>query len=192
MFCSQNLGGIHTTIMTATNILLDLVSSNPDARVWAQLREEAVRVFRTADDWANPASLAKLPLADSTIRESSRKNPMLTRILLREVVPEGGVTLPSGHHIPKGVWMGTGTVDVHHDDRFYHRPDEYEPFRFAKKHEDTLVGTDMEVLTDKASIYRKSQGLATVSDIFLAFGYGKHAWCVTTTERFPKSNRERR
>ena len=178
--------------MTATNILLDLVSSDPDASVWARLREEAAGVFQTADDWANPASLAKLPLADSAIRESSRKNPMLTRILLREVVPQGGVTLPSGHHIPQGVWMGTGTVDVHHDDRFYPRPDEYDPFRFARKHDDPRGGSDEEVLTDKAAVYRKNQGLATVSDIFLAFGYGKHAWSVTTTERFPKSGRGKR
>ena len=101
---------------------------------------------------------------------------MLSRVILREVMPKDGVTLPSGHHVPKGAWMGAGTVDLHHDDRFYPKPEEYDPFRFARKHTDTLVGANKDSLTDKASIYRKNQSLATASDIFLAFGYGKHAW----------------
>ena len=73
--------------MTATNILLDLTSSNPDSKFWEQLREEAAGVFKGEDDWNNPASLQELPLAASTIRESLRRNPVLTRILLREVLP---------------------------------------------------------------------------------------------------------
>ena len=164
--------------MTATNILLDLASSTPDAGFWEQLRQEAASVFKTADDWNNPASVAKLPMADSTVRESSRKNPVLTRIFLREVVPREGVTLPSGHHMPKGAWLAASTVDVHHDDRFYLKPEEYDPFRFAKKREDVLAvaGADREKLTDRASIYRKSQSLSTASDIFLGFGYAKHSW----------------
>ena len=164
--------------MTATNTLLDLVSSDPDARFWEQLREEAAGVFNMADDWTNPASLPRLPLADSTIRESLRENPMLTRVILREVMPKDGVMLPSGHHFPKGAWIGAGTVDLHHDDRFYPEPGKYDPFRFATKYDEKPAGVNRETLTGKASIYRKNQGLATVSDIFLAFGYGKHAWYV--------------
>lgn len=91
-------------------------------------------------------------------------------------MPKDGVTLPSGHHIPKGEWMGVDTVDLHHDDRFYLKPEEYDPFRFAKKHEDALLGASKEILTGKASIYRKNQSLATTSDIYLGFGHGKHAW----------------
>ena len=179
----QTLGAVHTTITTATNTMLDLVSSNPDAEFWNQLRGEAAAVFKTADDWIDPASLPKLQLTDSTIRESLRENPMLTKVILREVVPKDGVTLPSGHHIPKGTWMGVGTVDLHHDDRFYPKPDEYDPFRFVKKQEDVLSEPYHETLTEKASIYRKTQSLATASDVFLAFGYGKHAWCVLVADR---------
>lgn len=170
------LGAIHTTIMTATNTILDLVSSNTDSRFWEILREEAASVFRTKEDWADTASLPKLSLADSTIRESLRKNPILTQVDLREVMPRDGVTLPSGHHLPKGAWVGSGTVGVQHDDRFYLKPEEYDPFRFARKRADAVNEVDMEKLTDKASIYRKNQGLATTSDIYLAFGHGRHSW----------------
>lgn len=173
---SQTLGAIHTTITTATNTFLDLASSDPDAGFWEQLREEAQLVFKTADDWNSPASLLKLPLADSAVRESLRKNPVVTRVILREVMAKDGIQLPSGHHIPRGALMGADTVGLHHDDRFYPKADEYDPFRFARKQEITLEGSNEGTLTDKASIYRKNQGLTTASDIFLSFGYGKHSW----------------
>ena len=174
---------MHTTIMTANNIWLDLVSSNPDSRFWEQLREEAARVFKTPDNWTNPASLLELPLADSTIRESIRRNPMITRTMTRTVEVKGGVTLPSGHHVPKGTWMAADTVHLHHDDRFYPKPDEYNPFRFANKHETMLGDASTETLTDKASSYRKNEGLTTASDISLGFGFGKHAWYVHVVEK---------
>ena len=172
----QTLGAIHTSVMTATNIFLDLRSSNVDARFWEQLREEAASVFKTPDDWNDHASLAELVLADSTIRESLRCNPVLSRTMLREVIPQDGVTLPSGHHLPQGAWLAMGAVGLHRDDRFYHNPNQYDPFRFAKDHEQTLTAADKDNLTDKASIYRNNQSLATASDIYLAFGYGKHSW----------------
>ena len=164
--------------MTATNILLDLTSSNPDSKFWEQLRKEAAEVFKTEDDWNNPASLQELPLADSAIRETLRQSPVLTRILLREVLPKDGVTLPSGHHIPKGAWLATDPVQIHNDDRFYLQPNEFDPFRFTKKHQDEIASSGKENSTDKASVFRKTQSLATASDIYLAFSYGKHAWYV--------------
>ena len=164
--------------MTATNMLLDLVSSNPNSKFWEQLREEAAGVFKTADDWNNPTSLQELPLAESAIRETLRQSPPLTRILLREVLPKDGVTLPSGHHIPKGAWLATDTVELHNDDRFYLQPKEFDPFRFTKQHQDKIAISGAENLTDKASIYRKTQSLTTASDIYLPFGHGKHAWYV--------------
>ena len=129
--------------------MLDLISSDPDAKFWGQLREEATGVFKNVDDWTNPASVLKLSLADSTIRESLRKNPIIARSVVREVIADDGITLPSGHLIPKGAWMCAGAVGLHHDSRFYPKPEEYDPFRFAKKQDDELTETDKEALTEK-------------------------------------------
>ena len=158
--------------------MLDLVSSDQSSKFWEQLGEEATGAFKNGGDWTNPASLLKLPLADSTIRESLRKNPIIARSIVREVIADDGVTLPSGHFIPKGAWMCAGAPGLHHDGRFYPKPEQYDPFRFAKKQDDGLTEADKEVLTEKASIYRKNQALVTTSDIFLSFGYGKHSWYV--------------
>lgn len=172
----QSLGAIHTSLLTGTNLFLDLVSSDPNAGFWEQLRKEAAGAFQTADDWTNLASLSRLPLADSAVRESLRRNPIILKILLREVVPEDGVVLPSGHHLPKGSWLATDTVDLHYDDRFYLKPEGYDPFQFAKGPEDALASTNKDNLTAKASIYRKNQSLSTTSDTYLALGFGRHAW----------------
>ena len=94
-------------------------------------------------------------------------------------MPENGITLPSGHHITKGTWLGAGAVGMHNDSRFYPKPEEYNPFRFAKSLDDGLTEADKKTLTANASVYRKNQALATASDIFLGFGYGKHSWCDT-------------
>ena len=67
---------------------------------------------------------------------------MITRILLREVLPKDGVTLPSGHHIPKGSWLATDTVQTHKDDRFYLQPNEYDPFRLTKQRQDKTASSD--------------------------------------------------
>ena len=159
------------------------MSSNPDDKFWDQLREEAAGVFKSEADWIDHASLPKLSLADSTIRETSRINPMLTKILLREVVAKDGATLPSGHQVPKGAWVAVDTVGVHHDDRFYLKPNEYQPFRFSGKNEDVYDVSSKANLTDKASIYRKNQDLSTTSDIFLSFGHRKHSWLVPLLKR---------
>ena len=144
-----------------------------------RLREEAAEVLKTADDWADQATLPKLRLADSTIRESLRQSPVLTKVLSREVMSKDGITLPSGHHIPKGTWIAIDPVGVHRDDRFYPDPDRYDAFRFAKTSDDALaVAANNEALSHKASIYREHQQLATTSDIFLGFGHGKRSWYV--------------
>ena len=82
--------------------MLDLMSSDHDAKSWGQLCEEATGVFKSVYDWTNPASALKLSLTDSTIRESLRKNPIIAQPVAREVIADNGITRPSGHFIPKG------------------------------------------------------------------------------------------
>ena len=70
-------------------------------------------------------------------------------------------------------------MGIHHDERFYPDPRKYEPFRFAEAAKETSSnGERDDTQTEKASQHRKLQGLATASDSFLAFGYGRHSWWV--------------
>ena len=162
--------------VSMVNILLDLLSSAPEHQYYEQLRAEAKSVFQSEKDWTDPASLAKLPLTDSAIRESLRRDPINVRDLLREVVQKDGMKLPDGSHVAKGAWLGIPQRNVHMNERFYSNPEEHKPFRFARSRQDsTLLDTDRDTLSDKASRYRNNVALPVASDIFMAWGHGRHA-----------------
>lgn len=130
---------------------------------YSRLRMEAAEAFPSAASWSDPAAIKKLVLADSALKESLRRSSIQTRGLLRAVVAREGLELPDGTHLPQGTWLGVPVEAVHMDERFYERPDEYEPFRFARMREmGALDG---------------HKGDATeVSDKFLAWSYGRYAW----------------
>jgi hypothetical protein len=46
-------------------------------------------------------------------------------------MPKDGVTLPNGQHLPQGAWLGVPVPGIHNDERYYHEPEVYEPFRFV-------------------------------------------------------------
>ena len=176
------LGGIHTSILTMVNVMLDLLSSPAELAYYSRLREEADIVFARKEDWEAQASLAKLVHADSTIRESLRRSPVIAKTGYREVVEKNGLDLPDGQKVPKGTWMAIPSVSVHYDDRFYPRAGQYEPFRFvpnvtedpAKVEVATVAGIPVEYDSTVLK-QRKHQGLATASETYLAFGYGRHS-----------------
>lgn len=154
--------------MGATNTFLDLLSSDPDLGYYDGLRDEAAAAFGSEKDWGALAALAKLPLADSAIRESLRRNPPAARGAMREVVHKDGLTLPDGHHLPRGTWIGASVIGVQTDDRFYPKPDVYDPFRFARARAQPFSKGEKQDTRNVA--------LATSSDVFLAFGHGRHSW----------------
>lgn len=147
--------------MVAANNLLDILNTEPELDVFITLREEAAQVFTAEADWSDPAALQKLVLINSTIRESLRTNHLTGRGLMREVLPEHGLILPDGKRVQLGTWIGAPVHALHMDDKFYDRPDQYDPFQFARtaSEKDRLDATH-------------------TSDIFLSWRYGRSAWSV--------------
>ena len=188
------LGGIQTSIFTATNVFLDLLSSPPDTNYYLSLREEIESSLAAADGaWESPSFVAKLHGTDSAIRESLRMSPILTRTGMREVVKKGGVQFPNGQTVPQGAWLAIPAVAIHYDESFYPNSGKYDPFRFVP---DTAKGTEIvdaaantlrEIEADsapsKASQYKVlSTSISSASPTFLAFGYGRHSWCVDSSD----------
>ena len=77
--------------MTATNVFLDLLSSAEEDDYYGRLREESSAVFTSNEEWGSQASVGKLTHIDSTIRESLRRSPVITKSGLREVVKREGL-----------------------------------------------------------------------------------------------------
>ncbi|KAL8793676.1 MAG: hypothetical protein Q9195_003725 [Heterodermia aff. obscurata] len=174
MILGLSLGSIHTTILAATNFFLDLVSSPPEASYYESLRTEAASTFKTQEDWGKLASLFKLSLTDSAVRETLRISPPVGRGVMRQVMHRDGLTLPGGQHLPKDAWVGVSVHGINHDDRFYPDPDQFKPFRFArseaKSSDEPSSPTTQDVEGPPNDAY-----LATAEDKFMSFGYGRHS-----------------
>ena len=135
------------------------------------LREEVKSVFVEEAEWMNPALVAKLPLIDSTIREVLRRKPSALGGIIREVVPEEGLILPDGNHLPKGTLVGAPLPGIHMDGEHYSDPEGFHPFRFAK----TPNATNLKS-TDRESKAISRTPLVQTGSTFIGFGYGRNAW----------------
>jgi cytochrome P450 len=146
--------GVHTSTAAAINGLVAILGAGPE--LWVALREEAVAALKASvgNVWSK-ATVARLPLLDSTLRESMRVMAFKGRGVEREVVAREGVTLPDGTFLSCGTKVGVPTIGIQLDERFYERPDEFIHDRFVGKAE---------------------MGMVNTTDTFLAFGHGRHAW----------------
>ena len=156
------------------NFFLDLLSSAHENKYLEQIREEAQSIFQSEADWMNHTSVTKLHLTDSAIRESMRRNSINSRGLLREVLPKDGVTLPDGNFLPRGAWVGMAERSVHLDENFYPNAHQYEPFRFDRRQQrERTMSTEV---SKNSEGDEKSLSLPSTSDVFMAWGHGRHAW----------------
>lgn len=154
-----NFAGMHTTSLTITNVLLDILSADPSKRVLEDLQEEVERVYAEHNGVWTKASLNKLIRVDSAIRESMRLHNFSATALVRKVMsPNGLQHLDEGWLAPYGAYIGLDLQSVHHDSKLYPDPNGYDAFRFSRLQEG------------------KNTAMTTTSDTFLSFGHGKRAW----------------
>ncbi|RGP78404.1 hypothetical protein FLONG3_3540 [Fusarium longipes] len=158
-----NFASIHTTTFAITHVLLDIASSSPD--LIPELREEIETVLQQHNGQWNKRAVAQLEKLDSAIRESQRKNSIVSIGVSRAVVAEKGVTFPSGTHVPKGHRIAVPGYSVLQDPEIYPEPKKYNALRFYNARHDEKDG------------YVKSarNALPTTSPEFLAWGLGRNA-----------------
>lgn len=103
---------------------------------------------------------------DSVIRESLRMSNMAGRGLDREVVAEMGVTTPSGVFLPCGTHVCMAVSSRQKDEGVWEKGNEFVPLRFYKG------GSEDEGDEEND----KAKSAVHVTEDFLSFGLGKHAW----------------
>ncbi|KAK4200834.1 cytochrome P450 [Triangularia verruculosa] len=97
---------IHTTVLTAANILLDLASSDPSLGYIDAIRKETSEALKGGNGQWTKDSLASLHLTDSAIKESMRVSYFARGLTHRKVISPGGVTNPTeGWHAPEGSFL---------------------------------------------------------------------------------------
>ncbi|RHZ67371.1 uncharacterized protein CDV56_109530 [Aspergillus thermomutatus] len=154
-----------TTVPSSSAAILDIVSSPPDLELYQQLRQEATNVLSSEREWVVPTSFKKLRYTDSAIRETLRLAPVTLHASNREVIHPSGITLPTGQHLPRGMWVAASTLDIHTDERFYAEGQSYKPFRYVKEQtNEDGTGMPKQKLTRVAATSK-----------YLPFGSGRHA-----------------
>lgn len=132
------------------------------------LRQELDTVFSSPEAWTDPQSFSpeKIPLTTAFMRESMRYSPLASSLPLREVVAKDGVVLPDGTRVPRGTWLVCPTEHMMRDEEFFKNPDAFDPFRFLKRIEGEDGGYKL----------KEGNDLTAISESFLFYGFGKHAW----------------
>ena len=164
----MNMVSIHTSSLTFTNVILDLVSSKSE--YIEELRTEVATVLNECGGVWTKAALARMIKLDSVFRESARLNTSVAVGLRRKVVAKEGLTPPSGVHIPYGNICAVPSLAVLTDDRVYPDAGTFHPFRFVEQRHDIDTG-------DRPKDHVTSTRLTfpATSNDYLAFGNGRQA-----------------
>ena len=178
-YTGTSFAAIHTTALTSTSILFDLMSL-PDPSVVEELRQEIREIYMEDGQRFTKAGLAKMIKTDSVIRESLRLWSG-TWGLGRKVVAKNGVTSANGSFLPYGAHIGVSQYGLHRYQGNYDDPNTFDPFRFSRSRE-AFTAARTESSGDPASGDRTAEVLKernlssySTSETNLAFGHGKHA-----------------
>jgi len=154
---NYTLGAVHTTSVTFVNAVYDLIA-HPE---YQELLLEEIRAVSKEEPAWNKASLAKLKLMDSFMKESTRMTPVTMLPVNR--VAERALTLADGTKIPKGATLSVPTL-ASNDPSIFPNPDKFDGHRFY----------NLSQQAGSTAGAAKYQFVGTSND-HIIFGHGKHA-----------------
>lgn len=149
---SLSLAAIHTTTESTAQALIDICRF---PEVVQPMREEIIQVI-SENGWTK-ASLQKLRLMDSFLKESQRFTPMSTLSMNRYVEKE--LELSDGTVLPVGSRFLVAAA--FQDPSIYDEPEKFKAFRFSDKRQEP----------GQANAW----GHVTTNSSHLGFGHGQHA-----------------
>lgn len=148
-----SFAAIHTTTMTATNVLYSLAARQEYIE---PLRQEIKKALVESNDLWTSHTLSRLPKLDSFIRETMRMDPVFFNAFRRKVVHP--FSLSDGTLVPAGTMIEIPYYAITRDPSLFPDPDEFKGFRF-------VVGE---------KVPEREQFVA-ITPSNLLFGYGRHA-----------------
>ncbi|RMZ74387.1 ent-kaurene oxidase [Pyrenophora seminiperda CCB06] len=149
---------IHTTTLTATNILYTLVST---PEYIEPIREEVRTTMANNGGTITFQALQQMEKLDSYMKEVTRFYPTGITSFGRRVLK--GITLSNGQYIPPGVVIETPSAAIYVDDQHYPSSAAFDGNRAYKLRS-----------SGKAADIARNQ-FVTTNETNLNFGYGRHA-----------------
>ncbi|KAK5658001.1 hypothetical protein OQA88_2555 [Cercophora sp. LCS_1] len=157
---------VQSSAITITNAIIDIAACTDSVAVQQELRSEVA----TANNVWTRASLARLPKLDSVLTETLRLWGILTHGVTKAVVARGGVTIPTGEHVPYGAKVGIASYGPHLDGDVYGtseaNPFVYDPFRFTRPEVSAVL---------KKKGAKPGLGFVTTSEHYMGFSHGRFA-----------------
>jgi cytochrome P450 len=170
-----NFAAIHTSTFTITNMIFDLISSDPSLNYVGQLRDEAAAILAEDNGVWTKRGLGKMYKIDSAIRESLRIRSFLSAGLVRKVTAPDGITTPEGVYCPYGSSVGIAVLGIHNDNAIYPEAAQFHPFRYVDAREAVTANTETGKLGTEDMIKKANYALVSTSADFQPFGHGRHA-----------------
>ncbi|MCJ1402135.1 hypothetical protein MMC11_005354 [Xylographa trunciseda] len=161
-----NFGAYHQTSIAITNIIFNILASDPEYHTISVLRDEVSSVLQDSAQAWTKSTIAKMTHTDSVLRETLRLNSFGNRGLIRKVMVDD-LRTEDGVLLPKGAMVSMLAHPAQSDAAVYDHPLKFDPFRFSRMREESGVpGPDAD-----------APGLTFVSTgaRFLPFGHGRHA-----------------
>jgi cytochrome P450 len=156
-------------------VFLDLLSS--ERANYELLQREAIAAMNAHEEGPAISLLAQLPGAESAIRESIRQHPLFVPLPCAKVVHKAGIMLPTGQHVRFGNYLGFPTHQANMNPNIYLEPEKYQPFRSLRA-SSLAVPTSSVGEGEHQGSFETEISASTVSESFLSFGVGRHAWYV--------------
>lgn len=170
-----NFAAIHTSTFAITNLIFDLVSSDPSLDYMRQLREEAAATLAEDNGVWTKRGLGRMHKIDSAIRESLRIRSFLSTGLIRTVTTPNGLTTPDGVYCPYGSNVGIAALGIHNDNTIYPEAAQFQPFRYVNAREAVATNAETGKLDTEDMIKKANYALVSTSADYQSFGHGRHA-----------------
>ncbi|MBA7489600.1 hypothetical protein ES702_00134 [subsurface metagenome] len=168
-----NFAAIHTSTISVTNAIYDLISHPSTQQTITTLREEANAILLANNGiWTKPG-ISQMTKIDSALKESARVGQLSAWGFVRKVTDPNGITAPaSDTFLPPGASVGVPIHMIHRNPTTYPDPNTYQPLRFAElRSQTTITATN----TDSNQLKPSSLTYATTSPFFQTFSHGRHA-----------------
>lgn len=167
----SNLGSFHQTSNTITNIIFNILASDPEYNTISIIRDEVSSVIAALGDktWTK-AGIAKMVRTDSIMRETLRLHSFANRSILRKVLAEGFKT-EDGILVPKGAMISILAHPAQSDEDFFEEPLKFDPFRFSRIREATSATPNDPATTPTSN----PLSFVSTGPQYLPFGHGRHA-----------------
>ncbi|OJD25660.1 hypothetical protein ACJ73_02970 [Blastomyces percursus] len=219
--CLNNLGSFHQSSAAVTNMVFNIVASDKEFNTIALLRAEIASVLprecytippstaqpvenkKKSDGWSK-ASVAKLVLMDSVMRETTRMHSFVHRSVARAVVAdnvhspiiegEAGSNEPTTTSVPlpKGAMVSVLSRAAYYDPDVFDDPMKFNPWRFAERRRghvnvaaargsDQLASSDKSVMANDIRTTAATAAAGAIETFTvtsannLVFGHGRHA-----------------